>query len=95
MWPWNKIKNLFTRKQFRAKFTLEERMNITDPDWRDDVARERSYVKIAVILFASLAVIGLVLYVSSALNTTPLQLFHKIFHEFVPHSAGGGKDLLR
>jgi len=94
MWLLDKIKSLFTSKKFKAKFTLEDRMNITDPDWRDDVARERSYLKIAMVLFVSIGVIALIIYASSALNTTPLQLAHKIFHEFVPHSADGGKDLL-
>jgi hypothetical protein len=100
---WDKIKWFIFRGRFSAKFSNEDRMNITDPDWRDDVTRERSYGTIAKRLFIvgliALFLITVASYInneSKRMNVSSLVVVEKMFHHIFPHAPDEtGIDLVK
>ena len=96
------IRELISARKLKAKFTLEDRMNITDPDWRDDVVREQSYGKLAAIIFGCAVLVMLAWLgvhalqsAASAEHSTVLELLEKTYHHVIPHVSDGGKDLIK
>ena len=96
------FKNLLNRNKMKAKFSAEERMNICDPDWRDDVARERSYAKIGLIILGGLVVIMLAGFAlqgidnqAAALHCTRFELIMRVYYHIFPHVPLPGKDLIK
>jgi len=85
-------------RRIAAKFTNEDRMNITDPDWKEDVERERSYGKVG----KTIIIVGIVVFVgyfglymlADKLDCTVWELFHKVWHHIFPHVQTDGKDIL-
>lgn len=69
-------------------------MNITDPDWRDDLKREKSYKWIGLAIIAVVIMFGMILGLANHFGCTPLDVIHKIFHHIFPHTPISPKDIL-
>jgi hypothetical protein len=86
---------LFKKNKVKISLTNEDRMNIVDPDWKDDVARKKSFYKIGMVILLSSCLVVWFLVLAIYLECTPLQLMEKIFHHIVPHYAGTGVDIIK
>jgi len=96
------FKKLFKKNKVKALYTNEERMDITDPDWRSDVERERSYGKISLVIFGAIAG-AIVIYfgwheleiAANSLHCTPFELLLRIYYHIFPHIPLPGRDLVK
>lgn len=95
------IKNILNKLLFwkkdkvNAQFTNEDRMNITDPDWREDLAIRNSYKWIALGIVGLVMIIMLIWSLTSYFNCDVFQLIEKVYHHLIPHIPTDGKDIIK